>query len=187
MWVNCKHFSYFRLQLVAQLQKLIETSAQQSVSLSIVLDLEILEPADEFCDIPCCSKDSGICMVKPCPLCQEEAKTFTCGGDAGIFSIFNNFAAPVTIGMNMELVNRAGENVAIHYPSSSVSMLPTVSAITDNSSFNSELFNTSEKHEPQVHQAPNTHIKWNIPPNVWGTIKIKNSWQMHPNSDYLWK
>ena len=62
----------------------------------------------------------------------------------------------------MALVNAAGENVAIHYPSSSVSILPTVSAIKANSTVD----NGNE--ETQFFQAPATQIKEEIYTSVTG-------------------
>ena len=85
-----------------------------------------MEPAEEFCNLPCCPDNGGVCMVKPCPTCVEEPQIYTCGGEGGRFSVFYDFAIPVTIGLNVELLNAAGENVVIHYPSSELRRPPGV-------------------------------------------------------------
>ena len=90
--------------------------------------MEVLEPAEEFCNLPCCPSSGGVCRVRMCPTCAEEDHSYVCGGEAGRISVFYDFAAPVTIGLNIEVVNTAGENVAIHYDSSSLQPPPSVMA-----------------------------------------------------------
>ena len=65
-------------------------------------------------------------MVKQCQTCAEEPQSYICGGDVGRISVFYDFAVPVTIGLNIEVVNAAGHNVAIHYPSSELKQPPSV-------------------------------------------------------------
>jgi hypothetical protein len=59
-----------------------------------------------------------------------------CGGDNGRVSIYYDFAAPVTIGLNVFLYNSAGQNVVINYTTSGLppppipgSPLPGISQI----------------------------------------------------------
>ena len=98
-------------------------------SVSDLLGVEVLEPAEEFCNLPCCPSSGGVCRVRMCPTCEEEDHSYVCGGEAGRISVFYHFAAPVTIGLNIEVVNTAGENVAIHYNNSSLQ--PTPSNMTE--------------------------------------------------------
>ena len=65
-------------------------------------------------------------MVKQCPTCAEEPQSYICGGDVGRISVFYDFAVPVTIGLNIQLVNAGGHNVAIHYPTSELKQPPSV-------------------------------------------------------------
>ena len=99
------------------------------------LGVEVLEPADEYCDLPCCPNTGGVCMVKQCPTCAEEPQSYICGGDVGRISVFYDFAVPVTIGLNIQLVNAAGQNVAIHYPSSELKQPPSVKTESNNTNY----------------------------------------------------
>ena len=94
-------------------------------SVSDLQGVEVLEPAEEFCKLPCCPSSGGVCRVRLCPTCEEEDHSYVCGGEAGRISVFYHFAAPVTIGLNIEVVNTAGENVAIHYDNYSLQPAPS--------------------------------------------------------------
>ena len=73
---------------------------------------------DDFCNMPCCPKEDDGCIFKPCETCGWTQEKYTCGGEMGKISVFYDFVAPVTVGLNVYLKNQAGENVVIHYPSS---------------------------------------------------------------------
>jgi hypothetical protein len=47
-----------------------------------------------------------------------------CGGPNGLISIYDDFAAPVTIGLNVFLYNSAMQNVAINYTTSGLEEPP---------------------------------------------------------------
>ena len=101
--------------------------------------VEVLEPADEYCDLPCCPDTGGRCMVKQCPTCTEREEIYTCGGDLGRISVFYNFSVPVTIGLNIQLRNIAGDNIAIHYDSSALPQPPAVTYAVNNTDNAAEL------------------------------------------------
>ena len=70
--------------------------------------MEVLD--ETFCQLPCCQGSAQGCLVKPCPTCEDRYQNFTCGGPKGRISVIYDFAAPVTIGLNVYLKNDNGEN-----------------------------------------------------------------------------
>ena len=106
-----------------------------------------------------------VCMVKQCPTCAEEPQSYICGGDVGRISVFYDFAVPVTIGLNIELVNAAGHNVAIHYPSSELEQPPSVHTESNNT-------NDETDSVTILPAASSTSVAW-VPPT--DTVKSYSS------------